>query len=560
MTLRSLPRSAWVEAALLAIFAAAWRAPGLLQEWAGDELYQALAARQYLIDGTLSITGGEPYDRGRELTMLVAALYGMLGESAVVARLPALVCGSLAVAVVFLWLRAYGERVAAFVAAVLLAIDPESVTHSQMLRFYTPQLLLFLGGAIGVDALTARRHGIVQTALLALVTAVSLRAAYEMQMVTAIGIGGLGIFAALTTGPALVRHAREGWTGRLLVLGALAGSALAGLALVESGFVANAVHFVSYVDYWARDSASDRGYYVGRMLDSWPGLWAGFAVAAVLAVSRQTRPALLSLSVFGTAFVVQSLLAWKAQRYLFYAMPFFFVVIGLAVARVAGPLAGLVDDLLGRSAVLRERPRLARALRGAVLGGVVTFAALSHPALVRSARGLLADPTLRHPGQGAVTLSWSRAAPVLRPLAQEAGTVVATDDLKAIYYLDRLDYVLDRDHLHEDRPSDVGPRPEFSIDRKIDRPMVSEPQSLERIMACSETGLVVAQQFALDTPYFVPKETRAFLLERGEPVALPPESGIVAFRWHTPRDRLAVDCPPKALPDTFVNGAEQRKP
>lgn len=553
-----IPRVAWLEAALLALLAAAWRLPGMTQEWAGDELYQALAARQYLVDGTLSIAGGEPYDRGRALTLLVAFLYRMLGESAFVARLPALVCGSLAVALLFLWMRAYGERLAGWIAAVLLAVDPQMVQHSQMLRFYTPQLLLFLAGAICVGALTTWRHGALGSAALALGAAIGLHAAYQMQMVTAIGVAGLGVFAALATAPRLLRSARAGWPGRWLLLGVLASGILTVVLLDRSGFLADVGHFTTYVDYWAREWADDRGYYAGKMLDAWPGLWAGFAVAVLLAVSRQPRPALLSLSVFGTAFVVQSFLPWKAERYLFYAIPFFFVIIGLAVARIARPFAELVERLLTQSAALRSRPRLTRTLRDLAIAGVVAFAALSHPALIRSARGLWIDPSVRHPGQGDISLSWSRAAVVLRPLARQADAVVATDDLKAIYYLDRLDYVLDRDHLYEDRPPDLGPRPEFSIDTKIDRPMVSQPASIARIMACHETGLVVAQQFALDTSYFVPRDTRAFLLEHGEPVALDPQWGLVALRWHTPREQLASDCPPKPqrLTTSTTGGAQ----
>lgn len=551
----SLPRAAWLEAALLAFFAAAWRLPGMAQEWAGDELYQVLAARQHVIDGTFSIAGGEPYERGRALTLLVAALFGTLGESAFVARLPALVCGSLAVALLFLWLRSHGERLAAWVAALLLAVDPASVMHAQMVRFYTPQLLLFLAGTIATAALVERRRPPLPTAALAAVSVAALHFAYEMQMVTAIGIGGLGLYAALVVGPALLAQARAGWAGRLLLLGVLAGGAAAAFMLFRSGFVENARGLLTYVDLWARESADDRGYYAGMMLDAYPGLWAGFALAVVLAASRQLRLTLLSVSIFGTAFVVQSLLAWKAERYLFYALPFFFVVIGLAVARIGGPLAALVEGLVGRSAALRARPRLARGARDVILGGLALFVVLSQPAILRSARSLRLDPSFRHPGQGKISLSWSRAASVLAPLAQQSGAVVATDDLKAIYYLGRLDYVLDRDHLFEDRPAEIGPRPEFSIDVKINRPMVSEPRSLARIMACSESGLIVAQQFALETEYFVPEPTRRFILAHGEPVALPPEWGIAAFRWKTPPDQLARDCPPRPEAEGLATGA-----
>ena len=59
---------------------------------------------------------------------------------------------------------------------------------------------------------------------------------------------------------------------------------------------------MSYADLWARDSASNRGFYVGLMIDAYPGLWTVFALAAVLAATRQLRLTLLSLSIFGTAF------------------------------------------------------------------------------------------------------------------------------------------------------------------------------------------------------------------------------------------------------------------
>jgi hypothetical protein len=550
----SLPRTAWLEATFVLLFATAWRLPGMFQEWAGDELYQVLAARQYLVDGTLSIAGGEPYVRGQALTLLVARLFSLFGESAFVARLPALLCGSLAVAVLYLWLRSYGERLAAVVAALLLAVDPESVKLSQMMRFYTPQMLLFLVGVIASHALIERRRDAVATVALAGVAAMTFFFAYELQIVTMIGISGVGIYAALVLGQPLLASARAGWPGRLLLLLVVAAGLGAVFYAFQSGFVAEALHLVSYVDLWALESAQNPGFYVGRMLDGYPGLWTAFGLAAVLAATRQFRLTLLCVLIFGIAFFVHSLLAWKAERYLFYSVPFFFVVLGLAVARVAGPFAALVDGLVRQSAALRSRPRLARAARNAIVAGVVLFAALSHPALIRSVRSLFLDPSYRHPGMGKGSISWGRASQVLEPLVKQTDTVVATDDLKAIYYLGRVDYVLDRDHLFEDRRAEQGPRPEFSIDVKINRPMVSEPKSIAHIMACNENGLIVAQDYALETPFFVPPDTRRFILEHGEPVPLPAEWGISVFRWKTPRGSLASDCPPQPLPDGLANG------
>ena len=156
----------------------------------------------------MSITGGEPYQRGRALTILVAWLFRALGESAFVARLPALLFSGLAVALLYLWVRAHGERLAALVAALLLALDPESVKLSTMMRFYTAQLLFFLIGVIAVEALVEWRRRALATVALAAAAAASLVFAYELQMVTAIGIGGLGLYVALIVGPPLLVRAR----------------------------------------------------------------------------------------------------------------------------------------------------------------------------------------------------------------------------------------------------------------------------------------------------------------------------------------------------------------
>ena len=177
----------------------------------------------------------------------------------------------------------------------------------------------------------------------------------------------------------------------------------------------------TYTDQWGLESAQNPAFYVGHMLDGYPGVWTAFGLAAVLAATRQFRLTLLCVSIFGTAFGVHSLLAWKADRYLFYSIPFFFVVLGLAFARVAGPFAALVEGLVQRSSALRTRPRLARAARNAILAGVILFAALSHPALIRSVRSLFLDPSYRHPGMGKGSISWGRTSQVLKPLMIGSG-------------------------------------------------------------------------------------------------------------------------------------------
>ena len=145
-------RTALVEAVVISAIALAIRLPGIGQDAGGDELYHILAAQQYLADGTLSIHGAEPYTRARFFTMLVAACMRLFGDSPEAARIPALAAGTLTVLLGFLWVRSLGERAGAWVAGLLLALDPELVKLSQWARFYTLQHLAILSGAIAVLA------------------------------------------------------------------------------------------------------------------------------------------------------------------------------------------------------------------------------------------------------------------------------------------------------------------------------------------------------------------------------------------------------------------------
>lgn len=543
------PRSApvrwwpWLEAGLVLLLAIAIRLPGLWQEGAGDELYHVLAARQYRIDGTFRIHGGEAYNRAWAFTLLVAGAFRLLGESLFVARLPSAVFGAACAAVVFLWLRLRGERTAAWAAGLLVCVDPELVKASQLCRFYPLQHLLFLLGCTCASALAAAGRSTSARLALGAGGGLSLWLATQLQIVTWIGIAGLASFLALTASPSLIRAlARRPalrWAAAGVTLALAAGLALA----IRQGLHQPLVDLATYVDSWAQSGEKAWRYYHGQLLDQWPTLWSLFPVSLLVAASLRPRLALLCGCVFGTAFLVHSFLAWKAYRYFSYALPFFFVVSGLAVAGVLAPLRRVADEILSRSPWLAARPRRRTAMRSLALAAAALFVVASNRAVVLTARSLGEDQSYRHPGMTSGSLSWVRAAEALAPALQAAEVVVTTDDLKAIYYLGRVDYVINRDHQLEDRRREDGPRPEFALDTKIATPLVSSPDSIRTILACHPSGLVVAQDSALATPFLVPPETAAFLLAQGERIPLPAEWGITALRWSNPSPLPARSCP-----------------
>ncbi len=543
-TVRSRLRTL-AEVMLVFAIAAAVRVHGLTQELAGDELYNFLAARQLLVDGTLSIHGGEPYTRAQLFTHLVAGFFRVFGESPVVSRLPALLFGAGAVALVFWWVASHGERLAAWVAALLLALDPESVKASQMCRFYSVHMVLFLAAAIVVEAAVQPGRRVASAVALGVVGALALTIAWHLQLVTQIGLGGLALFAGLALLPRTIAVLRRRPAARLVAAAAVVGALVLAALWMQTGGLEDLLRKAAYRDLWARGFAERPDYYVQALIEAYPTPATLLPLAVLLAAPRQPLLTLLCACVFGAAFLVHSALAWKALRYVLYLSPFFFVLTGLGVAAAAPALVRAADRFLALSAFVVARPRLRRFGQRALVAGVAAFVLAANPSFLRTVRGWTLDPSYRHPGMTSGSLSWGRAAAVLQPLVGATGAVVSTDDLQSLYYLGRLDYVINLDHLYEDRMLEKGPRPEFTPDVKIAVPIVSTAASLRRIFACHADGLVVAQFWALGADYIVPPETARFLETCCAPIELPREWGLAAWRWQTPASELASDCPPK---------------
>jgi hypothetical protein len=225
-------------------------------------------------------------------------------------------------------------------------------------------------------------------------------------------------------------------------------------------------------------------------------------------------------------------MAFKSPRFVSYLLPFLWVPWGLALSRVVPALDVLLRDTLARGP--RTMAHHARWLATAATSGAVVLAIAANSGFARGARLLSADPSWRDSITSQGTLSWSRAAAVLGPEVAAADVIVTTDDLKSLYYLGRADYVLNINHLYEDLPLDGPPRPEFTLDPKTHLRLVSRPESLARIFACHPRALLVAQTGFLAADWFVPPDTRAWLLANTRPHPLPAPLGVTALKGDGP--------------------------
>jgi 4-amino-4-deoxy-L-arabinose transferase-like glycosyltransferase len=527
-------------AAPLAVFAIALvvRLMGLDHTPYVDELNHVMAAHSLLQHGTFQLDpGGEPYTRARLFTYLVAALFRVFGESLVVARIPAVIAGAALVATLFVWVRSVAGRGAAWTAAMLFCFQPQSLYLSQLARFYTIQTLCFFGGAILVyrivtDASLARAR----IARLGIGALLLFLLALHFQVITIVGVAGVIAWACLDL-------ARVRLTRAQLAAAAVASALVALLALVAilHGAFARQLALFSYVDQWAAANRHNARYYHDIFLDQYATVWTLFPLLAILALYRNGRAALFCLVPFAIAFVVHSLAAWKAERYLFSVMPMFFAVAGIGIAegaqRLRPAFEGALDWLAGSALSARARNR------GTVLlfAAVAAFAAIGNGATSYSIKMLLTSDAnwqlaLLYRGQP----DWDAARPVLAPLVDSSAVVISSSELKSLYYLHRVDVLLSVDYLGDPR----HPGPEYTMFRKLARPVVSTTASLDQLRACFPTGLIVAEHGQWRTPWSVQSGVADYIETTLDPVHLEPSTRLIAYRWST------------SLPDSTANCAK----
>jgi 4-amino-4-deoxy-L-arabinose transferase-like glycosyltransferase len=504
-----------------------------------DELNHVLAARSLLADGSWVISGEEPYLRARTFTWLVAAFFRLLGESLAAARLPSVLAGTALVVLVFAWVRWLAGSAAAWTAALLLCFDPLSLFLSQTARFYAVQALAFWTACI-CTYMVADRHWRGWKAVGGLAAAVvALLLARHLTQLAVVGMAGLG------AGLVLVGHrAALSWitarTAHLLVTGtAAAALVVAAAAWWSSGGAADAWFLFNYTDMWAAGTRNYTRYYHDYLNRQYGTLWSLFPVLTLAALLVRPRPVLFCGAIFGTMFAFHSMTAWKVDRYIYYALPAFFIISGITAGTALAWLHRQATD----AALKRARLRIPSALMSAVLVLLLLFTArfswTVNNAFFQATAILTSGPTGRPPPYA--QSDWEGALPHLRPWLDRGAVVVASANLKSIYSLGRMDYDVAAEHLNNLN----GRQAEFTVLGKTGRPAVSRPESVAAIVACHAVGIVVVEEHHWGRDWAVPPETAAYITGRMEPIALPEELALRAFAWHTDViTENAGECPP----------------
>jgi hypothetical protein len=514
----------WVASAVLFTLSVLIRLVDIGQLARFDELYTILAARGWLAHGVPQIANGV-YDRVELYTVFIGWCLKLFGANLIVARLPSVLFGSLLAVAVFLWVDAVAGRTAAWISGLFVALSSMSVELSQYARFYSLQALTFWLGAIGLYAL-ATGQVVRQTRRIAVAigTALSLVCAVYLQALSLIGVAGLAAWFALAVLlPALARRPREQFWGMLAALAIVVVSLAA--AVLWSGAARPLLKLYLHTPLTVVQHKGELWFYHLHLIDRYPTLWPVFPVLAIVAVAAKPRPSIFALVVFGVAFALLSFAGPKSLMYMFFAEPFLYVLCAIALAQLWRPL-WVVVRTAGERMLDGVRPALRHMLGWGLVGACLAFLLLANGS---TARTILRPLGIRL-GEG-FSAGWPSAAPELERPVRDADVVLTSHELHMLYYLGRADIVVSKERLAEFADT------EFARDRRTGLPVVSRPESIELIMTCYPTGVLVTDTLkGWRAPTVIDDPASDLIQRRMLPIELPTRSNIKAFRWERPAE------------------------
>jgi hypothetical protein len=521
-------RLAWVAAGAVVAFAFLVRLVGLDHTPHVDEVYHVLAGRSLLDDGTLRLSpDGMAYTRARFFTTLVAGSMATFGRTLEAARVPAALAGALLAGAVYLGVRLHGDRVAAWIAATLVALGPIDLYLSQLVRFYTLHALLIWLVLLGVYALSSRTMGVRRASGVAALCLAGLALAYTLQPSTLLAVVAIGV-AAVPMAAWLHRD-------RLRAVPVAGWAAVAALLAIGAGWLALGDVGSRILGAYRPPSPATLGRSAGPRFyfDTFAGLlgalWATLPALAVIAATR--RPRFVGfLSVFAAVVLVGvSLSTWRHERYVYFALPAVYAVAAMGISTV---LVWVRDawarTFVGAGAAPGRAARLALVVTAVAAAGAAAFAAFTIDAVSYTYRMLTVDDAdWWLGGHYRGEADWGRAAISLDALGLPDGAVVASSPQKATYYLGDVDFILLGRAL-----SGAGGAPrEPSIDEQWNRPEVASADAISAIMACRDTGVILVERREWRRAAGVPEATADRIERDARRLPIPEDTRLLAYAW-----------------------------
>jgi hypothetical protein len=452
---------------------------------------------------------------------MVALSYRIFGESLASARLPAVLFVALVAPLLFVWVRREAGSLAAWFTATLFLTSPFAVEIAQFSRFYALQVFSFTGGTMCAYYALAAGNPWRRSILLAAAAAGMFALALWLQVTTFMGLIGIAVWivTALVWRFLILSSADSAARNRGLVAALIFAAALAVAAMIVLGKMQWAIDRYRYAPLFAARTVDEFWYYHVRFLLLYPTLWTLVGVLAIAAVLRNARLGWLAIAIFGVSFLLASFAGQKEMRYFCFAQPFIAMLWGLGLAQIAPALSAWLQ-------ASRQQ------LQHVPSGGVIVYVALAvvvvmNPFWLRSAT-IIGNVAL--PGETAKT-DWRAAQVLLSPLIKSSEIVITTEELGAIYFLGRSDVRYSPNKIQE---IPVDQRHEFGIDPRLGLPIISEPDSLEMLMTCFASGIIVGPIEHWGNPILIGKPEQEIIRAHARPIEVPGKSHLYAWGWSRP--------------------------
>lgn len=507
----------------------------------GDELNHYYAATALAAGNGPQLPSGNEYRRALDFTRLVSASMAVVEDPRTAARLPAALAGILSLALIAVIGWRLGGPWTGVWATLLLAIYPEAVVQSRQARFYTYQLCFGLIALYaGWKAIVPDEEPRLKTRAVWFVSAaVAFLIALRVQLTTFSVIAGWFSAVCLMAVREIVVHKKRSWTSTgsvaIAALGLVGGL---GMLAANPSAVAELLRRAGYVALWAEGAAGDVRSYYWHLKDAFP-LLVALAPVSFLAVALK-RPWLgvYLLAWFAVPLAVHTfLLPWKAERYVFLAVPGLLLATAIAIAAGCSALSHRIASTLRRQLPsVGERP-------ARHLGWVTVLAVASFPVLTSNAF----TESLSHPTSQPVRY-WSAAGRIIAEAGLDTVPLGSSQGLTALYDWPRLDFVVGVDFL-EGRGGEPRLRPAGSPDWYSGIPVLTEPASIRSWFPQARTFAIAVDRGRWDYGNIDP-QLRAALLNEGENLCDDSCGHLLLFRWTPSAEAVASPLDDAASPGT----------
>ena len=417
-----------------------------------DELYHVLAARGYLKTGDFTIAEGF-YRRTEVFTWMIAKLFDLLGDHLWVARLPSLVSVALMAALLFIWMRSRTGNLAALIATLMFALSPFAVDTAEFARFYGVHGLTFMIGCFATYAMVAEPTGPMKFFAALIIALFAFAAAMYFQVTTLIGVAGLGTWLIVyLLGPWFLRPDVALSKKLVLILTALLLVAVLLILAKYGGILGRIVVLFRTAPMWAAENSENAIYYHLWFVLFYPTFWTLLPILLFVGLVAAPRPVFFAAAIFGIGISLHSLAGSKGLRYVFYLLPFIYILWGVALAALLRRIAAFTVAHAGIVfARLRPGGDVTTFANGILVVSVIWIVA-ANAASVRTVT-LLADITVP-PAQP--TPHWNVVEPILRNSLKSTDVVMTSSELDALYYLGRYDILISTSRFREDATQGMG--------------------------------------------------------------------------------------------------------